>query len=102
MTVNEDYFGTEGMDTVDSSIHVTYADYFTNKFHRYDAYFDEDGAVPWTQVLEGFVEFLSGVYGYDIKKQVAVLRKSPLSPTNWGGVVIDDFEDAEERQMSLF
>lgn len=31
-----------------------------------------DGDQPWAEILSRFIDFLSGVYGYDISKKVAI------------------------------
>lgn len=39
----------------------------------------------WTQVLSSFLSFLSQVYGYDVKEQVAVQYNPYRDPTEWNG-----------------
>ena len=64
-------------------------------FHYMDAYLGEnytfskelDGEmVTWPMLLEAYIRFLSGVYGYDITQKVAIKSEGrPLEAAEWHG-----------------
>ena len=46
----------------------------------------------WPEVLEQFVSFMSNVYGYDIRDQVAIERRPFFPHDEWTGPVFDPEE----------
>ncbi len=68
----EDYFDND--DTV--TVGFTYNDTFTGSSHQMLRTHDID-CLQWTQALDDFLGFLSGVYGYDIKQHVKVTHPGP-------------------------
>ena len=43
----------------------------------------------WPEVLEQFVSFMSNVYGYDIREQVAIERRPFFPHDEWSGPVFN-------------
>lgn len=74
---------------------------YTNEDTAKSVFKSYDEGVMWTEVLNDFVDYLSFVYGYDIKEKVRV--QSPF----WVGHGIDDvggwkgaFFDPEPKEVS--
>lgn len=75
----------------------TYSFYYTSSEGReVDLTFHPEWDATWTHVLENFLDFLGGIYGYDLRDQVAVKFKPHRSQSDWSGPVFD--ETVQERQ----
>jgi hypothetical protein len=57
----------------------------------------------WTSVLENFLDFLGGIYGYSLRDQVAVKFKPHRDKQDWSGPTFGDVirTDSEPEQMEL-
>jgi hypothetical protein len=58
----------------------------------------------WTTVLQEFLDFLSGIYGYDLRDQVAVKFKPHRAQEDWSGPTFGDVirTDAVPQQLDPF
>jgi hypothetical protein len=50
----------------------------------------------WTQVLQEFLDFLGGIYGYSLKDQVAVKFKPHRAQEDWSGPTFETPAEAPE------
>lgn len=58
---------------------------------------------PWTMALEHYLEFLSRIYGYSLKDQVAVEYNPNRDPAGWTGPVFGGHkESSKSAQLELF
>lgn len=73
----------------------TYSFYYTDSDGNRDieAHIQLPYDCQWTTALEHYLDFLSNIYGYDIRSQVAV-KANPYRKRDWSGPTFPDEEDA--------
>lgn len=56
------------------SLNFRYSDTLTGSTQTFNRVYDTD-CLQWTEALRDFLQFLSGVYGYDIAKYISVSHR---------------------------